>query len=661
MLMPNLGATVVSAAARPAPAATRELFRRHLVAAHAAGNHRLVLRESPFLGAELQREGLDELARELVGLVDDARNAVATGLGRDLRRDFFAQLPVIAGPRDGRPTTTQQATPAPLASGAAQPTPASRPYEPFYRMLSLNEVILHASRLDEMLREALAIAASLSGAERAFILLRAPGEGRIGSFAVVETRGVDGGPIPKPHLVVSRTIAEEAARTGRTVVTLNAREDGRFSHALSVVDLDLTSVLCVPIRDASGLLGALYLDHRFQPGVFEGELPRMMEAFGHQLALAINNARRIAELEAERCHLAEAQAQLAALVAEREAEVEGLSARVVDLSEQVARASTDTSLRKTFPDIAFGSGAMERVLSQVQRVARGDIPVVVTGESGVGKELIARAIHAASPRASGPFVAFNCGAVNEALFESEMFGHIKGAFTGADIDRQGLFAAADGGTIFLDEIGEMPPQMQVKLLRVLQERQIRRVGESTSRRIDVRVVAATNRDLAVMVAEEEFREDLYYRLAAFVIEIPALRDRRDDIPFIATRLVEQIAEESGRPLRLAADGARLLRQCDWPGNVRELANTLRTAAVLADGDELTETELAPLVRLRGHAPAGPVQRVVAETRGRRRKAQRHDVVEALRRAAGDRERAAEALGVSPRTLYRYLKRWDLYD
>ena len=633
-----------------------ELFRRHLLAAKEAGNHRLVLRQSAHLSEHLEREGLDELLTELGDVVQTARNAVATGLGRDLRRDFFAQLPAI-----GKPTHRETARPETSFVAPTVRAPRSGPtYEPFYRMLSLNEVILHTERLDEMLPEALEIATTLSGAERGFILLRDESAGRVGSFVVAASRDVDGKRIPSPHLEVSLTIAEEAARTGRTVVTLNAREDGRFSQALSVVDLDLTSVLCVPVRDASGLLGALYVDHRFQPGVFEGEVPRMMEAFGHQLALAINNARRIAELQAERARLADAEAKLSELLRERESMLEGLEKRCAQLTDQVERAQSDATLRAAFPHIAYGSREMERVLKQVERVARGDIPVIVTGESGVGKELIARAVHEASPRRGGPFVAFNCGAVSESLFESEMFGHIKGAFTGADIDRQGLFMAANGGTIFLDEIGEMPLSMQVKLLRVLQERQLRRVGETQTRPIDVRVVAATNRDLAQMVAEETFREDLFYRLAAFVIEIPALRDRRDDIPLIAMSVLDRIAEESQRNVRLTPAGARLLRQCDWPGNVRELENTLRTAVVMADGEELGETELAPLVRIRtstsGSTPIG----ATSETRGRRRKANRVDVTDAMRRAGDDRAKAAEILGVSERTLYRYLKRWDLY-
>lgn len=622
-----------------------ELFRRSLLGAQGAGNHRLVLRQAPYLLRQLANEGLEELEREVAELVQSSRNAIAMGLTRELRADFFAQLPEQSQRPLGGTSSTKSAQPSVVRTSNVE-------VERFYRMLSLNEMILSSASLGDLLDTALEIALSLSGAERGFVLLRAPDEGRIGEFRVESSRDVDGSQIPQPHLEVSLTIAQEAARTGRTVTTINAREDRRFNQALSVVDLDLTSVVCVPVRDGSGLLGALYLDHRYQPGVFEGDLPRMMEAFAHQVALAITNTRRLEKLESESERLAQANAQLDALLLEREAEVEGLARRVASLSEEVDRQFG--GLREAFPQIAFTSSVMERLLDQVRRVARGDVPVVVTGESGVGKELVASAIHQASPRKDGPFVALNCGAVSESLFESEMFGHVRGAFTGADIDRKGLFVAAHGGTFFLDEIGEMPMSMQVKLLRVLQERTVRRVGSTEVEQVDVRVVAATNRDLRAMVAEGTFREDLFYRLAAIVLEVPPLRDRREDIPLIAQAILDQI--DSDR--RISPDAARLLRRAEWKGNVRELENTLRAANVLSDTPTIDVATFAPLVRLDADQSKG-VRNQTTESRGRRRKASREDVVEALRRSGEDRDQAAEMLGVSTRTLYRYLKRWDL--
>lgn len=631
-----------------------ELFRRSLMSAQSSGNQKLVLRQSPYLVAQLEREGLDDLLDEVSELVQNSRNAIAMGLTRELRRDFFANLPSLGAraPTDSKPEAEPAASPAPRADSAV--------VDRFYRMLSLNEMILRSESLNELLPTALEIAMSLSSAERGFLLLRDANRSRVGDFVVAASRDVDGATIPAPHLKVSLTIAEEAARTGRTVVTINARDDERFNTALSVVDLDLSSVLCVPVRDASGLLGALYLDHRFRPGIFGGEVPRMMEAFGHQVALAITNARRIDELENERHRLAEANAEVEKLLEERELMMRGLEDRVSELSEEVERQrASSSSLRDQFSDIAFTSETMERLLDQVQRVARGDIPVVVTGESGVGKELIARAIHDSSPRRSGPFVAFNCGAVSESLFESELFGHLKGSFTGATTDRKGLFLSASGGTIFLDEVGEMPLSMQVKLLRVLQEKQVRRVGSTTAESVDVRVVAATHRDLMTMVDEKDFREDLYYRLAAVTLDVPALRERREDIPIIAQTLLSNLSDDT---LKLTPTAVRLLTQAEWRGNVRELENVLRAASVLGDhGSTIGEEDLAPLVQMRQLEGERRARISPARTRqGRRPKATRADVVEALRRFGDDRELAAEHLGVSGRTLYRYLRKWDLY-
>ncbi|MFU8807077.1 MAG: sigma 54-interacting transcriptional regulator, partial [Bradymonadaceae bacterium] len=470
--------------------------------------------------------------------------------------------------------------------------------ERFYRLLAMNEVILSTRHPAELWQRALDTALSLSGAERGYLLVHDPSMSRVGAYRIVASRDIDGESIPKPHLKVSLTIAEEAARTGQTVVTINAQQDGRFHEALSVVDLDLTSVLCVPLRDGTGLLGALYLDHRFQPGVFDGEVPRMMEAFGHQIALAITNTRHIEALGQERARLAEVNERLDALLLEREGMVVGLEQRCARLAEEVElRRASQIGLRETFPKIAFTSKAMEAVLGQVERVAQGDIPVVVTGESGVGKELVARAVHDASPRRNGPFIAFNCGAISENLIESELFGHEKGAFTGAESRRVGLFQAAHGGTIFLDEVGEMPLTMQVKLLRTVQEGQVRRIGATSTETIDVRIVAATNRDLNQMVDEGTFREDLYWRLAAIVIEIPPLRDRPEDIPLIAQHLLENIGPRMvGRAIRLRPDGARLLSQARWAGNVRELENLMERLMAMTPGDEITVAQLPDVVR-----------------------------------------------------------------
>jgi len=271
------------------------------------------------------------------------------------------------------------------------------------------------------------------------------------------------------------------------------------------------------------------------------------------------------------------------------------------------------------------------------------------GESGTGKEVAARAIHAGSARVDGPFVAVNCAALSETLLESELFGHEKGAFTGASERRRGRLELADGGTFFLDEIGEMKPSSQAKLLRVLQERQFERVGGNQSVPCNVRWIAATNRDLARMMQDGAFREDLYHRLAVFPIRIPPLRERREDIPELARALLARIGQETGRPdLRLSPEVVRYLAQQPWPGNVREMANALERAAILSEDGELGQ-ELFDV------APGGTPRRSLPTME----EAEREAIARALAHFEGNRRKAADHLGIGLRTLYEKLKRYGL--
>jgi len=301
------------------------------------------------------------------------------------------------------------------------------------------------------------------------------------------------------------------------------------------------------------------------------------------------------------------------------------------------------------------SAPMQRVFELVARVAPSDATVLIEGESGTGKELIAKAIHHASARATRPFVAVNAGAMPEPLLESEMFGHVRGAFTGAVTTKRGLLEEAQDGTFFLDEIGEIPGSLQVKLLRALQEREIRRVGGNQSITLNVRVVAATNRDLAQLMRDGRFREDLYYRLTVVAVRLPPLRERREDIPLLAEHFLAAAAARHGRPVRLTAEaGARLLAY-PWPGNVRELENAIERAAILTRGDAITPDDLpqhiAAGVSL-GPAPALPAQQNLAEV-------EKAHIVQTLERCGWNHSRAADALGIARTTLWRKLKDYGL--
>jgi len=330
-----------------------------------------------------------------------------------------------------------------------------------------------------------------------------------------------------------------------------------------------------------------------------------------------------------------------------------LSARVAELIERRPVATRD--------DAAVGgmvgrTAVMRALFASLRRVAPQDTTVLVTGETGTGKELVARALHDLSPRAAAPFIAVNCAALGEGVLESELFGHVKGAFTGAARDRAGVFESAHDGTIFLDEVGEMSASVQQRLLRVLQEREVTRVGSSRPVRVDVRVVAATNRNLAELVESSRFRQDLYYRLAVFPLVVPPLRDRRADIPMLITHAIERLRARApeGQGLACSSFAIRLMRGYEWPGNVRELLSVVERAAVEA-GFGRIEAQHLPLELRRG-GDVGADARYRATRSG---DDERDTIVAALEQTDGVLTRAAELLGMGRTTLWRKLKQYGL--
>jgi two-component system NtrC family response regulator len=315
---------------------------------------------------------------------------------------------------------------------------------------------------------------------------------------------------------------------------------------------------------------------------------------------------------------------------------------------------------ESVPGIVTGGGAMAEVLSTVSRVAPSTVPVLLLGESGTGKELIARAIHAAGPRADKPFVAVNGAALSPTLLESELFGHERGAFTGAERARQGRFEAASGGTLFLDEIGDLAGEVQVKLLRVLQERMVERVGSQTPIAVDVRFIAATHRDLTADVGAGRFREDLYYRLAVVAIEIPPLRQRRADIPLLVDHFVAKHADDAGGGAKtFSREALDLLVRYDFPGNVRELENVVQRCQVLARGEQITTDDLpASVLGSSGETPAGELD-PGASLPARVAALEREAIEEMLVAENGNQSRAAARLGISERALrYKLAKYRD---
>jgi two-component system response regulator AtoC len=341
------------------------------------------------------------------------------------------------------------------------------------------------------------------------------------------------------------------------------------------------------------------------------------------------------------------------LTLRKAAERERLREEVAGLRAQLATGPAERGL-------IAESGAMRQALALVARVAEHNTTILITGESGTGKEVIARAIHRASPRGSKAFVGINCAAIPESLLESELFGHVRGAFTGASADKTGLFEAASGGTILLDEIGELPLGLQAKLLRVLQESEIRRVGDQKTRRVDARVLVATARDLEAEVRAGRFREDLFYRVNVVVITLPPLREREDDIAPLAQHFAARLAQRFGRPLALSEDAIAWLEQQEWPGNVRQLENAIERAAVLTNKEILNSADLrneplpSPLSQDLGEKgeETGTLREVVEL-------AERDAIIQALQATEGNRREAAKRLGVSLRTLFYKIDRYRI--
>ena len=315
-----------------------------------------------------------------------------------------------------------------------------------------------------------------------------------------------------------------------------------------------------------------------------------------------------------------------------------------------------------FEGIIGSSQPMRDLITRMRQIAPSNIPVLISGESGTGKELVAQAIHNNSKRKEKQFVPLNCAGLSESILEDELFGHVRGAFTGAEKDRQGRFEYAHGGTLFLDEVGDMPLNMQAKLLRVLESGEVVRLGANETKHVDVRFIAATNHDLKQLVKDGKFREDLYYRIAGAELYLPPLRERREDIPVLTRHFIQQYAEQMDRqPPELAEDVQMTLMQHDWPGNVRQLMNTVQNMVVIAEGDRLDARHLPMELRSGGGdgESGGPVA-LLGETAGMSLdQIEKQAIRNALRISHGNREQAAKMLGIGERTLYRKLKEYGL--
>jgi transcriptional regulator with GAF, ATPase, and Fis domain len=496
------------------------------------------------------------------------------------------------------------------------------------KLYEFSEKLMTMKDIDRLLEAMLDAVIEATGAEKGLILLNedafsnepaansaTPSEKReppAKGATIRAARNVKREAITDASGAISDSIVRKVIETARPVIVSDALTDSQFKTSESVLALRLSSVMCAPLVSQGHVQGVLYVGNDRVKGLFDRNQLDVLSIFASQASLILENAMLLHALRADK---------------------EKLVAELKD---------------KRFGEIIGACPSMLEVFRKLQKVATTDISVLITGETGTGKELIAREIHRRSNRANGPFVVINCGAIPENLIESELFGHVKGAFTGAVASRAGKFQVAGGGTLFLDEIGELPLALQVKLLRALQERVVFRVGDSKPEKVDIRIVAATNRVLEDEIRGGRFREDLYYRLNVVNLYLPPLRDRGDDVLILAKALLSKYAEELGAhvhgftPQALAA-----IKKSPWPGNIRQLENRIKKALVLCDKALLAPEDLD--LGKEAENPILPLEKAKEEF-------QRKYVLEVLERNNGNRTQTARDLGVDPRTIFRYLER-----
>jgi len=412
---------------------------------------------------------------------------------------------------------------------------------------------------------------------------------------------------------VSSSMVRQVLKTGAPHLTHDAQADPRFGQADSVILHQITSMLCAPMYLDDRVIGVIYLDSQRDRQRFNDDNLSFVTIFARMAAIAVDYAQSYGELY---------------------------------VKKQLLQGELD-QLRPQFEEIIGKSPKMQEVFDLMRRVMNSDISVLIEGESGTGKELVARALHYNGPRRDKPFVAQYCGNLAESLLESELFGHKKGSFTGAIADKKGLFEIADGGTFFLDEIADISPTIQSKLLRVLQEGEIRRVGDTESHLVNVRIISATNKSLKEEVNSGKFREDLYYRLNVIAVTLPALRERAGDIPLLAQHFAKKFAEKNEMPVkRISPRAMQVLANYSWPGNVRELENTMDRAIILSEDDVI---DIDDLLIPEADRMLSPYMTLKAR--------ERDIVLKTLEDCGQNKTRTAEILGVSLRWLHYKLNEW----
>jgi len=480
-------------------------------------------------------------------------------------------------------------------------------------LLKISRVVHSISDLNQLQRQILELIFEVVPAERGAILLDDTGNEKFSSLFVHPRSVKRGEPVR-----VSRTITRQVMEQGVAILGADVPGSGGLSGVESLVTFQVRSLLCVPLTVFQRVIGCIYLDTTNPVTRFDRDHLELVAGIAGISAVALENARRLLWLEQENLRLA-----------------------------------TEINLQH---NMVGESSPMKEVYRFLSRVAPTDATVLVGGESGTGKELVARAIHRNSPRTSRPFVAINCAAIPEGLLESELFGYERGAFTGAQRQKKGRLEMADGGVVFLDEIGEMAPSLQVKLLRVLQEREFERLGGARPISVDIRLIAATNKDLAHAVKAGTFREDLYYRLNVVSVVVPPLRERPEDVPILAEYFVSKFAVKCKvKAKKISPEAMSGLMNYDWPGNVRELENAIERALVLGVSDTIRPEDLPESVLEKDPAPGVQEARYHLAVK----QLKKHLILTAVEEARGNYTEAARILGVHANYLHRLVRNLNL--
>lgn len=476
-----------------------------------------------------------------------------------------------------------------------------------------SEIINSTLDYYELLEKIMDTAINTVNAERGFLMLK---DDKLKEMKVEVARNLN-----KENIInskeISMTTVYSALDKGEPVLTSDAKTDPRLKESKSIVMYNLLSIMVVPIKRKDSILGVIYVDSQTNRNVFDEKALEFLSSFSNLAALSIDNARLNNSLEIENKTL-----------------------------------KREISSLFNFDNIIGTSKKIRNVLEIVKKVINADVPILLEGESGTGKGLIARAIHFNSPRKDKKFISQYCGALPETLLESELFGYKKGAFTGAISNKIGLFEAADGGTFFLDEGGDLSMTIQTKLLRVLQEKKIRRVGDTDDRNVDVRIITATNKTLEEEVKQGRFREDLYYRLKVVRIFVPPLRERKEDIPVLIKSMLNKDEINTRGINGLSDDALAMLMQYNWPGNIRELENVIQHAIVMADSSVIKIEDLPSEVVTKKVVTRVYVGRTLKDI-------EREHILDILKENDYSRKKTSKILGISLRTLQYKLKEYDV--